>query len=65
MEYKVGFAEITKRVRSAAGIMIMMSLLLHCIGTGPSNCAPFQSTGPLADIIKLEDRTASRTASHD
>ena len=42
-----------------------MILLLHGICTGPANRAPFQSTGPRADIIKLEDRTASRTASLD
>ena len=43
--------------------LLHMSLLLHGIGTGLPNRAPFQSTGPRADIIKLEDRTASRTAS--
>jgi hypothetical protein len=45
--------------------ILQPSLLLHGIGTGPSNRAPFQSTGPRPDIIKLEDHTASRTASLD
>ena len=45
--------------------ILQPSLLLHGIGTGPANRAPFQSTGPRADIIKLEDCTASRTASLD
>ena len=45
--------------------ILQPSLLLHSIGNGQANRAPFQSTGQRADIIKLEDRTASRTASLD
>ncbi len=45
--------------------ILQPSLLLHGFCTGPPNRAPFQSTGPRPDIIKLEDRTASRTASLD
>jgi hypothetical protein len=34
-------------------------ILEHCIATGPVNHATFQSAGPRADILKLEDCTVS------
>jgi hypothetical protein len=47
--------------RSKTGLLT----LEHCIATGPVNRATFQSAGPRAGILKLEDCTVSRGASPD
>jgi hypothetical protein len=62
MEYKVGFAEIAKRVRSAAGIMIIyrvytlmyISLFIPALTACPGpQSGHWQGTGPMCGKFSL------------